>query len=142
MKKLILTIGILFVLCNVSGCGSDSHEAYVKDMIDVLKDARRALAKIAEAKKRGEQEAAKKAKEVAPELREAGERLRSIQRKAENLKEPLSEDEKKRLTKEWRDKFQEAMKNVAAEWDAVKDIKGVRETLDREGALVNWGAPR
>jgi membrane protein involved in colicin uptake len=128
MKRSISLVAAIFLL-GVSGCGSDSHEAYIKDLIDTLDDARKILQGITDAKK---------AEELAPRLKDAGERLRSLHGKTQSLKEPLDQKEKGRLAEEYKDKLQKGVADLANEWDRVMKVKGAKEALEKKGALDNW----
>jgi hypothetical protein len=131
MKKAILLVGTLLLLCGVSGCSSDSHEAYVKEIISILDDTRRILKGIKDSKN---------LEDVTARLTKKGEQLQDLRSRVESLKEPLSEDEKKRLDKEYKAKTEKAIQDLADEWDRVKKIPGVEKALGR--ALASWTVSR
>jgi hypothetical protein len=151
MKRLIVLAGAFVLVCGVSGCGGDTHESVIKDTIDVLKKTARELRNIRKAAepKKGDDVAARKkrvleaAESSAKELRKLGEQLQDLNRRAVALKDTLSKDEKARIDKAWKDKFQEAVKEVNDAWEQLKKLKigsvdvgpEVVATLKDKGAL-------
>jgi hypothetical protein len=152
MKKLIVLAGTLFLWCGVSGCGGDSHDTLIKEMIDIVRRTGQVLKSITdEAKPKDKGEKAQsirdrvkaKAEAAAKELRELGAELQNLNRRAGALRESLSKEEKARLEKEWKAKFQAEMENTNKEWEKLKNLKigsenygkEIVKTLEREGAL-------
>jgi hypothetical protein len=133
MKKLVMVGGALLLLCGVSGCGSDSHDKLVQEMIDVLNGTRSVLHEIKDEKT---------AEQKAGELKKKGEQLRELKKRAEGLREALDPDEKARLEKEYKRKLEEAIARLSAEWDRVKKIEGVPKILTDKGALDDFGYGR
>jgi hypothetical protein len=129
MRKAIGLAGALFLLAGVSGCGGESHEALISDMIGVIRDTAKTLSEIKDKKS---------AEEKAPELAREGEALRKLKQRADALKEPLTPEEKKRLNSEYKDRLQEAIDEATKQWDRIRklpDFKAIEEALSRSGAL-------
>jgi hypothetical protein len=159
MKKLIVLGGTFFLLCGVSGCGGDSHEVLIKDMIRIVNDTAKVLQSITDAarpEKKDEKAEAikgrvlKKARQAAQQLKELGKELQGLSQRAAALRETLSKEEKTRLEKEFKDRFQSAMKNTNAEWEKLKNLKAgdndfgkeVIKVLEQEDALQDFAPKR
>jgi hypothetical protein len=138
VKKALVLGSALFLLCGVSGCGGDSHDKLIKEMIEVLDDASAAMAKI-----KGDSKENKTSKEtmnaVVETLRKDGKKFKRLTRESEALGERLSTEEKARLEKEYREKFREADANASKQWDRIKKIKGVKKELEDRKALEDFG---
>jgi len=138
VKKALVLGSALFLLCGVSGCGGDSHDKLIKEMIEVLDNASAAMAKI-----KGDSKENKTSKEtmndVVGTLRKAGKKFKRLTHESEALGERLSTEEKARLDKEYREKFREAEANASKQWDRIKKIKGVKKELEDRKALEDFG---
>ena len=152
MKKLNVLVGTLFLWCGVSGCGGESHDTLIKEMIDIVRRTGQVLKSITdEAKPKEKKETLqsimdrvdKKARAAAKELQELGAELQNLNKKAAGLRESLSKEEKARLEKEWKAKFQAEMENTNKEWEKLNNLKiggknhgkAVVRILEQTGAL-------
>jgi hypothetical protein len=138
VKKAFVLGSALFLLCGVSGCGGDSHDKLIKEMIEVLDDASAAMAKI-----KGDSKENKTSKDtmnaVVDTLKKDGKKFKRLTRQSEDLGEHLDSEEKDRLKKEYHKKFQEAVANASKQWDRIKKIKGVKKELEDRKALEDFG---
>lgn len=89
MKRIIATAGALMLIVNLSGC-SGSAEDVTKKQIDLMNDLADAIEKKDEAK----------AKSIAQELKENGEKLKGMN---------LSDDEKKKIGEKYKDDMLKAV---------------------------------
>ncbi len=134
MKRFIVLGSAFLFLGSISGCGGESRDSILKDMIQQVKKAGSILGEIKAAK-----DPAKEAEKRAPELREVGERLRDLKNKAAALKEPLDDAEKKRLREEFGKQLTKAIDDTSKAWNDVKDLPKVRKALDEKKALEFFG---
>jgi hypothetical protein len=138
MNKLLVAGGMLVLLGGASGCGSDSHDKLVEDMIEVINSTGDILNDIANAKDKG-----KAASNKAEDLKKKGEQLRELMRRANSIKEPLNAEEKERLKKEYQARLEKAIARTSALWEKVRKMDQVEKTLERKGALefFNYARP-
>ncbi len=135
MRRWLVLAGAFFWLGSVSGCGGESHDKLVQDMIKTLDRATESLEKIRDAKDPVDE--AKRQKEA---LRKAGEELQQLRNRAENLKEPLDPEEKERLAAAYKEKFDAALKKATDTWKQIEHMpKGKQIRRELEDALANFG---
>jgi hypothetical protein len=99
--------------------GESSYEAVVKDMLATLGQAAKILEGITD-------EAS--AASARPDLKKVGQHLGALRKKAAALKQP-DKKAKDRLEREYRDKFEDALKKLRTESVRVKAIPGGPEAL-------------
>ena len=109
----VLGAAVLIALGEGGEAGSP-HEAVVKEMLRTLEQVTGVLGKISD-------EASAEA--ARPELRAADKRMLQLRKKAKELKQP-SKEEKDRLAREYRARFEDALKKLRAEVIRVKGIPG------------------
>ncbi len=138
LRKVLVLGSALFLLCGVSGCGSDSRDKLITEMIEVLDHASGAMSKI-----KGDSKTNKTPKDtmnmVIKTLEKDGKTFRDLTRRSEALGEHLDSEEKVRLAKEYQKKFQAAVDNASKQWDRIKKIKGVKKELEDSKALEDFG---
>jgi hypothetical protein len=94
--------------------GESSHEAVVKEMLATLGQAAKILEGITDEPS---------AVAARPDLKKVGLHLGALRKKAEALKQP-DKNEKDRLEREYRSKFEDALKKLRIESVRVKAIPG------------------
>lgn len=135
MKRGLVLTGAFLLLGSVSGCGGESHDKLVEEMINAINRANQALVKIRDAK---DKEA--EARIQKDEIRKAGEELRDLKSRAENLRDPLDPEEKERLAEKYQKRFNEAVNEASKTWDELKKNEKVRDIL--KDTLANFGLVR
>jgi hypothetical protein len=158
MKKLVVLGGTFLLLCGMSGCGGDSHNDLIEQMIEQVNGTRNELREII--RKGNVQKGdnlAKVAKNVrdqadksAPELEKYGKKLQELTKRADALRTTMTREDKEQLTKKWKDKFQKALKDTTSAWNELKTLKvgdeevgkEVVESLRTKGALDAFNLPK
>jgi hypothetical protein len=121
MKTGIVCVTVLSGLAMLSaGQGEEaSHEAVLKNMLAALGQAAKILEGITDEPS---------ALAARPDLKKVGQRLGALRKQARALKQP-DKKEKDRLDREYRDKFDDALKKLRIQSIRVKAIPGGPETL-------------
>jgi hypothetical protein len=126
MQRVIVLAGTFFLLCGVSGCGGESHDKLLGDIVTNIKETGDELSKI----KTNED-----AKAHAKRLADLGNQLKQLKQQASALKNPPDADEQKRLADKYKDDLRDAIARERKEWNRVKDIPDVVQTLEQAKAL-------
>jgi hypothetical protein len=121
MKKTLVLAGALLLAWSFRGWAADKKEfaKLTEDLIETFKSATKVLTSIKD-------EATAKA--AAPKLKEIGEKLRNLRKKAQDLGQPTKE-QKEELKKEYKEKMEEAQKSLKKELQRVKKVPGGKEAL-------------
>ena len=121
MKKTLVLAGALLLAWSFRGWAADKKEfaKLTEDLIETFKSATKVLTSIKD-------EATSKA--AAPKLKEIGENLRSLRKRALDLGQPTKE-QKEELKKEYKEKMEEAQKSLKKELQRVKKVPGGKEAL-------------
>lgn len=129
MKRL-LGLSILGLAFAIAGCGSDPREGLISTTIENMRNAASQLANI----KDRINEMVKKTDKGTPDMKPVLEAVKSLKDIAkdvqklllqtEKIKEPLSEEDQKRLTSKYGEKLNDAITQIN------KERKGLKEALD------------
>jgi hypothetical protein len=99
--------------------GESSHEAVIKEMLTTLGQATKILEGVTDEPS---------AVAARPDLKKVGQHLGALRKQAAALKQP-EKNEKDRLEREYRNKFEDALKKLRIESVRVKAIPGGIEAL-------------
>jgi hypothetical protein len=119
-------LGLGFAWAVAAGGSPASHETLVKDMLDSVHKITKELSAIKDAQS---------AADARPRLKSAATHLLDLRKKADDVKQP-NKDEKDRLAKHYKDKFDAALKKLRDETIRVRGVPGGEDAL-KEISVLN-----
>jgi hypothetical protein len=132
MKRAALLGSALLLMAGVSGCGGDTHDKQVQELIQYLDATANLLDKIDD-KKTAEQNAAA--------LEEKGKKLKELMEKAQ-ADGSLTAEEKERLRDQYKNDVQKGLKRLYDAWARLQKNKKFNEiltALQAKNALADFG---
>lgn len=125
----VLTVAVMWA-GTLAGTPS-AHETLVKEMLEAVDKITKELTAITNTQT---------AQDARPKLKEAAARLLDLRKKADDAKQP-SKEEKDRIAKQYKERFDGALKKLRDETVRVRGIEGGEEAL-KEIAVINKKKPK